>query len=220
MREFRILACLLAATFVSACGTTPNAKNQVMPGPSTAAISEILARDSGTPGQLSLVATLEHELSIARLYADYASRRPEDVRWIQTHLRHLRHSLDPSSERDGPGLGYGVVRAANNLGDQLGAIIGASAASQPMREHARQAQASLENIVSWANEILILSANALTEPKLSPRLIDWLGVIKQRLAVMHSGVDADRDQQISAKPREGGLVQARTEFSHVLAGTK
>lgn len=62
-----------------------------------------------------LLPTAKAGAETAAHHASFAALKPEDLAWTQPHAGHVMHVTGPSVEPAGPGLGYSVQRAAQEL---------------------------------------------------------------------------------------------------------
>ena len=84
-----------------------------------------------TPGKMGLGPIMEEEAMIAEKHAGFAASKPGDLKWVKTHIRHVRHAIDASSEPSfsGPGKGYGVIKAAGGVAKHINFAAGSSDSS-------------------------------------------------------------------------------------------
>ena len=83
-------------------------------------IGHVMTKWSDTPKQWGFLPTAIEEAGIAAEHAGYAASNPGDLEYMQTHIKHVIHALDPSVIAKGPGHGYGVVKAASNAAMHIG----------------------------------------------------------------------------------------------------
>ncbi|MDH3272506.1 MAG: hypothetical protein OEN56_14310 [Gemmatimonadota bacterium] len=161
----------------------------------------------GTPEQQGLLATAVAEAAIAHQHAALAMRDPTDLDAVQRHTRHVLNALDPGVEENGPGLGYGAVRAADRTAHYIELAprsVGSTSAIETHSVHiataARQAAQNGQAAVEVAGEILEAEDAASAEAMLSE--------LVALTEAMVNGVDADGDGRIGWQEGEGGLAQA------------
>jgi hypothetical protein len=174
-----------------------------------------------TPNGMGLGPTMEEEARIAEQHAGFAAQRPTNLKWMQTHIRHVRHAIDPSSEKGGPGMGYGVIRAARGVAAHIRFAAEASDASANVKLHSTHVATSANNVVSWSNRIIILSDGVLAAKdtlKEVERAADWVKRIHETTQQMLNGFDLDGDGKISWQHGEGGIAQAKQQIGFMKKG--
>lgn len=179
-------------------------------------LGHILTGWHDTPGGVGLIVTLEEELDIAIAHAGYAVTDLEDLANIQLHADHVRHAVDPGSLRSGqgPGLGYGLVRAARGVLDHLGYAVATADASESLKLHAEHVSASGNNVLAWA--VKILDKAALISGGASPIVSAFFAEeIVEQLQWIKNGRDANGDGTVSWESGEGGLAQMKAHLSYI-----
>jgi len=171
----------------------------------------------GTPDQQGLLATATAEAEIALQHATLALRDLEDLEAMQRHAGHVAHALDPSEVEEGPGLGYGMVRAARGAAhytDLSGASSGAGDAIQTHGPHVATATRSAVAMAEEALEVTEAVADAETAEE-AAQLIERLIALTEGMV---NGVDADGDGRIGWQEGEGGLAQAEQHLGLLMRG--
>ncbi len=194
-----------------AAGTTKK------PSQALAHVDHVAKSWTDTPGQQGLLAVLEKEARIAAQHAGFAASKPDDADWMLTHIRHVRHAVDPSSEKGGPGLGYGLIRAAEGVARHMRLAAAAPDASENIKLHAVHVATAAENVVSWGNEIMILSDGALAEEK-AKRIASFARGIRKLTGQILDGRDIDGDGKVTWQVGEGGVAQAKLHLQLLLKG--
>lgn len=72
-----------------------------------------------TPGERGLLEVAEAEARVAEQHAGFAVAGGRDVAEVRLHLGHVLHTLDPGREPEGPGEGYGLIRALEGAANHL-----------------------------------------------------------------------------------------------------
>ncbi len=179
-------------------------------------LGHILTGWHDTPGAVGLVTTLEEELDIATAHAGYAVTDLEDLDNMRFHTDHVRHAVNPASAHagQGPGLGYGLVRAAQGVRDHLGYAAGSADASESMKLHAQHVDAAVGNVLFWAGKIL--DKGGLIIGGASPIVSSFFAEeIVEHLEWIRNGRDANGDGVISWEEGEGGLAQMKAHLSYI-----
>lgn len=179
-------------------------------------LGHILASWMDTPGQVGLIAILEDEIDIAIAHAGYAAADLENIDNIKLHTDHVRHAIDPRALRSGqgPGRGYGAVRAARGALDHLNYALAAADASDSLKLHAEHIAASANNVLFWAGKVLDKAGQIVggASPVVSAFFAEE---IVERLQWMKNGRDADGDGTITWQDGEGGLAQMKAHLGYV-----
>ncbi len=178
-------------------------------------LSHILNSWSDAPGEVGLTTVLEQEASIAGEHAAYAVTDLEDLANIQVHTRHVRHAIDPMTESGGgPGAGYGIVKAAADIIEQIELARDAKDASDSVILHSEHVLASIRNVQFWAGKSLDKAGQILggASPVASAFYAEE---IVERIEWILNGRDADGDGNITWHEGEGGLAQAREHLSYI-----
>jgi len=171
-----------------------------------------------TPGGVALLAILEQEAKVAQDHAGYAVTDLQDYENIRLHTRHVRHAIAPEKESSGqgPGKGYGVIRAAKDIVKHMDLVRGTDDAPDPVKTHAEHVIASAGNIVTWGNQILDKAgqvtggASPVSQAFFAEQIAELTGWIL-------NGHDADNDGTVSWAEGEGGLAQIKEHLGY-LAG--
>ena len=179
-------------------------------------LGHILTSWGDTPGQVGLIAVLEEELAIAIAHAGYAVTDLENLENIQLHTDHVRHAVDPASVRSGqgPGLGYGLRRAAEGVLDHLGYAAAAADASDSLKLHAEHVTASGNNVLFWAGKILD-KAGQITGGASPVASAFFAEEIVEHLQWIAHGRDANEDGAIGWEEGEGGLAQMKAHLGYI-----
>ncbi len=179
-------------------------------------IGHILTSWQDTPGGVGLAQILEEEAMIAKQHAGYAVTDLEDLPNIQLHTRHVRHAVDPTAERsgEGPGRGYGIVKAAAGIVQHMELSRDAADASESAKIHSEHVLASARNIQFWAGKILAKAGQVVggASPVSSAFYAEE---IVEHVDWILNGRDADGDGNVSWTDGEGGLAQVKAHLSFI-----
>ena len=149
------------------------------------------------------------EAEIAARHAGLAASDPGDFAGMKRHTTHALHAVDPEQIENGPGLGFGVKRAAAGAAQHITAAANAEGASSAVQAHAMHVATSAQNTVARADELVAVAqriARTTTAADAAP-LVAELNALAQALL---SGVDADGDGRTGWQEGEGGLEVAQT----------
>jgi hypothetical protein len=209
MNVLRTAAIALAALLACAAGPA-FAQAQ-------AHIGHVMTGWGDTPGGRGLLPTAEAEAGIARQHAGLALSDPGDLDSIKLHTGHVLHAVDPSAIDAGPGLGYGLEKAAAGVATHIGLAAGSADASDNVKLHAEHVAASARNVVIWSREIVAL-ADEIAASSDAAEAATMAQEVRALLGCIVDGCDADHDGAISWGPGEGGLAQARQHMGLMMEG--
>ncbi len=164
-------------------------------------------RWNDTPEQVGLLPTAAAEAEIASRHAGLAIGMPDDLGSIKAHIGHVMHAIDPSAVESGPGMGYGVIKAAEGAATHIRLAANADDASSGVKAHATHVATSAGNVVEWARRILELG-NEVQAAERAPAAAGLARQIQQLTENILAGHDADGDGRVSWESGEGGLEQA------------
>ncbi len=180
-------------------------------------MDHVLKSWNDTPDKKGFLETSQAEAAIALQHIKLAVAKPGDLDNIKLHAAQAMHALDPSVIAKGPGLGYGVKKAAAGVVAHIGFAAKAGDASDNVKLHAVHVSASANNIVQWVDEAVALAqgvdkqstaGSALTEAKKVRRVLDRI----------IEGLDANKDGTTSWQEGEGGLAQAEQHMGFMTQG--
>lgn len=160
-----------------------------------------------TPDGHGLLPTAVAEAKVASQHAGLAAADPSNLNSMQRHTGHVLHAVDPSAVDGGPGLGYGVKRAAEGAAKHIEAAASSDGASQAVTTHATHVATSARNTVSRADEIIALAGRieAATSADAAASMVALINTLAMQLV---DGNDANGDGNVGWQEGEGGLAQA------------
>jgi hypothetical protein len=161
--------------------------------------------------------TAQAEVEVAAQHAGFAASRPDDLDWMKVHAGHVVHAVDPSIESDGPGLGYGVQRAAQGVAQHVRFAADSEDASDNVKLHATHVETSAGNVVAWSQRIVELGQQVQTasSPAEAAPLVVEIETLTQAIL---AGTDANGDGTVSWEESEGGLAQAAQHMQFMQEG--
>lgn len=169
-----------------------------------------------TPKQQGLMAMALAEARIAAQHAALAATMTDSLDAMKRHAAHVIHAVDPSVESTGPGLNYGVKRAAGEVAEHIRMAANGRGASRNLITHAAPVAAAAGNVAVWSNEVVDLAQQVRASGSASEaaRLVAELNRHARQLIV---GVDADGDGRTTAAG-EGGMADAEMHLGLLLNG--
>ncbi len=165
----------------------------------------------GTPDNQGLLATAVAETGVASQHAALAMRTPEDLAALKRHAGHVLHALDPSEVENGPGLGYGAIRAAERTAHYISLAARSEGAVPAIETHAEHVEASARNAATNGTAAVELLQEIL-EAEEAGAAAELMGEVVDLVTAMGDGIDADGDGRIGWQEGEGGLAQASTHL--------
>jgi len=191
----------------------------VPPGPVGTHIGHLMNGFSDTPKGLGLLPTAMEEARTASVHAGLAGRDPANLAAMKLHAGHVINAVDPTVMPAGPGLGYGVKRAALGVATHADLAAKVPGASPGVIMHAGHVATSARNTVQRADAIVALAQRiqAATVASDAAALVSQLVSLTNELVL---GKDADADGKVTWKEGEGGLQQCDEHVRLLLAGEK
>jgi hypothetical protein len=210
-------AIVAQLTGVPTPGQVANA-NKTVPvpaGPVGVHIGHVVNGFGDTPNGQALLTVATTEARTAAQHATLAARNTADLNYMKTHAGHVINALDPTVVTAGPGLGYGLKRAATGIAMHIDLAAKAAGASPNVVTHAKHIATSANNVVTRADQLLAIAkqVQAATDAPAAAALVSQMISLSQQLM---AGVDTNGDGQITWE--EGGLQQAQEHVNLLLAG--
>lgn len=161
-----------------------------------------------TPGGMGLLATGRAEAEIALEHVSLAGRNAADLSNMQRHMSHVLHAIDPTEVGRGPGMGFGVVRAARGILLQIEQVQEVDGLPGVVSFHAPYVARAVRGTLARADEAIDLARRIqrTTSAATAHRLV---GRLAETVRAMAYGFDRDDDGRIGYTEDEMGLAQAR-----------
>ena len=169
------------------------------------------------PSQQGLLATALAEAKIAAQHAALAAKAGDNLDAMKLHAGHVLHAIDPGIERSGPGLGFGVRRAAAGVVEHIQLAAKVPNSSPNVLTLSFHVLASSTNTVRRSDEIVAVARRiraAATAADAAPDVARLTALTQQLI----SGLDVNKDGQIGWQTGEGGLEQAQAQMQLMLKG--
>lgn len=173
-------------------------------------IGHVMDAFGGTPMGMGLLPTAMAEAKVAAQHADLAAKSTT-LPMMQTHAGHVLNAIDPMLAAQGPGLGYGLKKAALAAAQHADLAGKAPEATAAVKLHAMHVNTAAKNAAAMADAVIDLAQKirASTSMADAARLAADLKVMAEQIT---SGVDADRNGTVGWDAPEGGLAQAQTHM--------
>lgn len=205
MKKFMIL--LATGLLATACAANEEMAKPMANNMSHAHIGHVLNKWKDTPDNSGFLPTARAEAEIAIKHAGAAAKKPTDLNWMKKHTKHVIHAVDPEKITKGPGLGYGVLKAAKGVAKHITLSAKSDNASDNIKKHAIHVNMTANNTTNRAAEILVHADKVLQATSASdaaPHVTVMSDLANQLL----QGKDANGNGKISWHEGEGGLLVA------------
>jgi len=189
---------------------------KVPDGPVGVHIGHIVNSFGDTPDKQGLLPVAVAEAKTAAQHAALAARAPTNLDGMKTHAGHVLNAIDPTIEPKGPGLGYGVKKAAQGIMTHIDLAAKSPGASGNVIAHAEHIKTSAENTVARCDQIIAIAkqVQAATSAPAAAALVNQLVSLTSQLM---AGVDANNDGKVTWEKGEGGLQQVQQHIDLMLA---
>jgi hypothetical protein len=206
------------ATAANAAAAAP-AKLAVPAGPVGVHIGHVVNGFSDTPNGRGLLPTAMAEARVAIQHAGLAAKNTTSLDAMKLHAGHVINALDPTVVATGPGLGYGVKKAATGVATHIELAAKAQGASPNVVMHATHIAMSARNTVQRADQIVALAKQI----QAATSAADAAALVSQMVSQcdqLMAGADANGDGRITWEAGEGGLQQVQQHVNLMLAAEK
>lgn len=185
-------------------------------GPVGVHIGHVVNAFSDTPNGQGLLPTAMAEARVAIQHAGLAARNTSSLDAMKLHAGHVINALDPSIVPTGPGLGYGVKKAATGVATHIELAAKTAGASPNVVSHSVHIATSARNTVQRADQIVALAKQI----QAATSAADAAALVSQMVSQcdqLMAGADANGDGRISWEAGEGGLQQVQQHVNLMLA---
>jgi hypothetical protein len=218
MRPTRTVTAALA--LAAALVTAGSAAAQAPAAPAQSPhIGHVLTSFRDTPEQKGFLETAIAEADVAIQHAGLGMRDLANLDAMKRHAGHVLHAVDPTAIAQGPGKGYGLIKAATNVSSHIEMAAQPADAPQGVKTHAVHVSTSAKNTVTRANEIAALAKQiqAATTPEQAKPLFEQMNTKAQQL---RAGLDANNDGRVGWQEGEGGLDMSQTHMGLMVGATE
>ncbi len=217
LRLLAVATAALASGSALAAQDAPTPSAPAARSPAHTHIRHVAESFRGTPDRRGLLPTAVAEAEIAVRHAALAGSEPADLAAMQRHAGHVLHALDPSAIEGGPGLGYGVIRAAERTAHWAGLAVASDGGGDAIRTHGPHVAGAARGAAVRAGEAAEV-AREVMEADSAEEAAALVERLVELVTQMTDGLDADADGRISWQEAEGGLAQARQHLDFLLSG--
>ncbi len=180
-------------------------------------IGHVINAFSDTPNGDGLLTVAIAEAKVAITHAGLAGRQPGNLDAMKLHAGHVLNALDPTIVPTGPGLGYGMKKAAAGAATHIELAAKAPGASPNVTMHAAHIAQAARNSVTRADSVIAIAkqVQAATTAADAAALVSRMASMSEQLM---AGFDANGDGRVT--PDEGGLQLALDHVKLMVAGEK
>ncbi len=215
----RAFALSLGLVLVAGCADNMAMKDKGMAAKNMAHvhIGHVMTGWKDTPKKGGLLPTAIAEAKVAAQHAGIAAGKPANLAWMKTHIGHVLHAVDPSVESKGPGLGYGVIKAAGGAAKHIGFSAKSKGASKNVKAHAVHVGTSAKNVVTWG-KLIVRLGKKVKAAKSAGEAAPMVKKIEQLATRLTAGDDVNGDGKITWHASEGGLKEAEKHMGFMTKG--
>jgi hypothetical protein len=172
-------------------------------------IGHVVNAFKDTPQQQGLLPQALAEAKIAIQHAALAAKSPDNLEEMKRHAGHVIHAVDPTVEMKGPGLGYGVKKAAAGIAQHIELAAKAEGVAPTVKTNAIYVSAYANNVVKWSTEVVELAQQirAATTPAAAASLMSDLTTLTEQL---NTGLAA-----VGKFDAQGGLQQIQQRMEQL-----
>ena len=214
--RFHKLVSMASSVLVVAVGSVTDVRAQDVV-PAHVHVRHVAHTFRGTPDQQGLLPTAVAEAEIAMRHATLAANDPTDLEAIKRHTGHVLHALAPEEVDGGPGLGYGMIRAAERAAHYAELAIASEGASDGLKNHANHVATAARSAIAAAEEAVEI-AESIDDAESASDAAELMEELTALVDAALNGVDADGDGRIGWQEGEGGLAQATQHLTLLLRG--
>lgn len=188
-------------------------------GPALTHFGHVATGFSGAPGGRGLTVTAAIEANEAMRHANLAFVHAGDLEQMRAHTRSVIHALSPGKGASGPGLGFGLTRAAEAIAAHVEMAVKAPDASPALARLGPGVATAARAVASRADALAVLGGRVLAAGSVAEArpLVDEL----RRLALaLDTGVDADGSGGVELNATEPGLNQVEAQVYAILEAEK
>ena len=180
-------------------------------------IGHVMDKWRDTPDGQGFLPAAIAEARIAAQHAGLAVKSAGDLGGMKLHAGHVHNAVDPSEMMKGPGLGYGVKKAAMGVAQHIELAAKSEGASQNVTTHAVHVATSASNTVTRADEIVALAKQIEATGSVADasKLVNQLNTLAGQLI---AGADANDDGRVGWQEGEGGLQQVEQHMGFMKKG--
>ena len=179
-------------------------------------IGHVVNSFADTPGMMGLLPVAFSEARTAQQHATLGMKAA-NLDGMKLHAGHVLNAMDPTIVAAGPGLGYGMKKAALGVATHIELAAKAPGASQNVILHATHVAMAARNAAAKADTAIALAK----EVQAATTMADAAKIMSQLVSICDqviAGVDSKNEGRVTWQT--GGLQQAQEHVDLMLAGEK
>ena len=181
--------------------------------------SHVATGFGGAPGGRGLTMTAAMEVNTAMMYANFAAGHPTDLDAMKTNIRHVLHALVPKEGAQGPGLGFGVKRAAEAVVTHIERAVNAPGASETMRKNGPNVAVAARAVAARAQAMADAGGRVLAA-QTAAEAVPLVEQLRTMALELDTGRDANGSGRIDLDAAEPGMNQLEAQVYSILEGEK
>lgn len=179
-------------------------------------IGHVVNSFADTPGKMGLLPVAFSEARTAQQHATLGMKAA-NLDGMKLHAGHVLNAMDPTIVATGPGLGYGMKKAALGVATHIELAAKVPGASQNVILHATHIAMAARNAAAKADTAIALAK----EVQAATTMADAAKLMSQLVSICDqviAGVDSKGDGRVTWQT--GGLQQAQEHVDLMLAAEK
>ena len=171
-----------------------------------------------TPDQQGFLPVAMADAQTAAQHAGLGMRDLASLEGMKRHGGHVLHAVDPSQIEQGPGSGYGVKKAAENVAAHIEMAAKVEGAPQGVITHSVHVATSARNTTKRAEEIAAL-AKQVQAAGAAEEARPLFEELNEKVSQLLAGVDANADGRVGWQEGEGGLDTVQQHMNLMLGSS-
>ena len=205
---------VLVAASGRSSGAEPSGAQDAVQAPPH--VTHVATSFNSAPDGRGLAATASTESGIAVLHANFTAGDLSDLAAMQRHAGHVLHALDPAEGSRGPGLGYGLIRAAEGVATHVELAASSPGISASLRTHAQHVATIAHSVARRSEEAAEVARQLQAAPSIR-RASPLVAQLRLLMYQISEGGDANGDGELSLDG-EAGVQQLEAHVYLLLVG--
>ena len=205
---------VLVAASGRSSGVQPSGAQDAVQAPPH--VTHVATSFNSAPDGRGLAATASTESGVAVLHANFTAGDLSDLAAMQRHAGHVLHALDPAEGSRGPGLGYGLIRAAEGIATHVEFAASSPGTSASLRTHARHVATIAHSVARRSEEAAEVARQLQAAPSIR-RASPLVAQLRLLMYQISEGGDVNGDGELSLDG-EAGVQQLEAHVYLLLVG--